>query len=151
MLILLIFIFTVVPLVELAILLRLGALLGWIPTLALVVLTGVIGVALAKQQGLKAISHIEHELDQGTVPTSSMADGALILIAGVLLIAPGVLTDLSGFALLIPPVRGWVKKRLSAAWRDRLDIHNGTIEDARANEQYFVDVEATSASADDED
>jgi len=135
---------TVVPLTELAILLRIGAWLGWMPTLGLVVVTGLLGAVLARREGLRTISRIQQELERGSMPTSAMADGVLILIAGVALITPGILTDACGFALLIPPVRGWVKKKLADVWRDRIVIHTSGFGEKSASGDKFIDVAAMS-------
>ena len=74
---------TVVPLIELVILLRMGAWLGWLPTLGLVVVTGAMGAVLARREGIKTVTRINQELARGEVPTAAMADGVLILIAGI--------------------------------------------------------------------
>lgn len=138
---------TVVPLVELMILLRIGAWLGWLPTLGLVVATGLLGAILTRREGLKAVSRINQELDRGEMPTSAMADGVLILLAGVVLITPGVLTDICGFALLIPPMRRWIKRRLARYWRGRIVVHGLNFDDPDATHDDFVDVTGTSTPA----
>jgi len=139
---------TVVPFVELMILLRIGAWAGWLPTCGLVIITGAVGAVLARRAGVKAIARINSELERGEMPTSAMADGVLILIAGVLLITPGVLTDLCGFGLLIAPVRGWVRRRLSAAWRNRIIMHDISFGNETGAGDVFVDVEGSSVDAD---
>ncbi|MCH8859086.1 MAG: FxsA family protein, partial [Proteobacteria bacterium] len=96
---------TVVPFVELMILLRLAEWLRWDGTIALVVFTGVLGAWLARREGLKAITKIQADLAAGVAPAGAVVDGLLILVAGIVLVTPGILTDLCGFGLLIPPVR----------------------------------------------
>ncbi len=128
---------TVVPLVELMILLRIAERFDWGPTIALVLLTGALGAYLARREGLKALSRIQSELAAGVPPAASLVDGALILVAGIVLVTPGVLTDLCGFALLISPIRAWVRRRLAEALRKRtVLIHNGPPDD-------IIDVEVT--------
>ncbi|MCA9258973.1 MAG: FxsA family protein [Planctomycetales bacterium] len=105
----LVLLFTVIPLVELTILLRLGSALGFLPALGLVLGTGVLGAALARWQGLRAAIRVQEQLSQGKVPATELVDGLFILAAGLLLITPGALTDLTGLALLIPPVRGVIR------------------------------------------
>jgi len=101
----LLLLFTIVPFVELAILLKLGDEMGWLETLGLIIATGVIGTILARQQGFEVIQRIRSELSSGKPPTDSLMDGLMILIASVLLITPGVLTDITGFLLLWPAFR----------------------------------------------
>ncbi|MDA8018016.1 MAG: FxsA family protein [Thermoanaerobaculia bacterium] len=100
--------FTLVPLTELWLLLLLGRNVGLVPTLALVILTGALGAWLARSQGLRAFAAVQAELNSGRMPTSSLLDGLLILIAGAVLLTPGLLTDVFGFLLLIP----WTRERL---------------------------------------
>jgi UPF0716 protein FxsA len=101
--------FVFVPLLDLAILVRLGGLLGFWPTIALVVVTGTVGAILARSQGLRVLTGIRTEMSVGQVPSSRLFDGLLVLIGGTLLLTPGLLTDLVGFLLLLPPSRAWVK------------------------------------------
>lgn len=142
----LLILFTVVPLVEVIILFRIAEYLSWSATIALVVVTGVLGTWLARREGLRVLGRIQADLAAGVPPTGAMVDGALILVAGLVLVTPGVLTDLCGFALLIPPIRTWVKRRLADAFQRRIArVDHG-------DPAPFVDVEATGRDADhDED
>jgi len=97
--------FILVPLAELAILIKVGEVIGIGATILLVVSTAVIGVSLLKRQGLAALSRARASLDAGEFPVESVVDGACLLVAGALLLTPGLLTDTLGFSLLIPPVR----------------------------------------------
>jgi UPF0716 protein FxsA len=97
--------FVLLPLVELALVIQVGRSIGLLWTLALVVLTGVVGMTLARTHGLRAWIAIRDELQQGRVPTAALADGLLILIGGIVLLTPGFLTDLFGLALLFPATR----------------------------------------------
>ena len=123
MLVRLILLFTVVPLVELALLLWLASLTDWWFTLCLVVLTGIVGAWLARWQGFRAWRRIQDELAAGRLPTDSLLDGLMILVAAAVLVTPGVLTDLFGFALLVPPFRAMVKRYLAGRFKARLSIH----------------------------
>jgi UPF0716 protein FxsA len=104
--------FVFVPLLDLAILVRLGQALGFWPTIALVVVTGTVGAILARSQGLQVLRGMRTEMSVGQVPSSRLFDGLLVLIGGTLLLTPGLLTDLAGFLLLLPPSRRWVKDLL---------------------------------------
>lgn len=105
MLLRLFLLFTLVPLVELLLLLRIGALVGLAPTLLLVMATGFAGAWLARREGLRSWAAVQAELGAGRLPAAELLHSLLILIAGVVLVTPGVLTDLVGLLLLIRPVR----------------------------------------------
>ncbi len=106
----LLLLFTIVPLVELWLLVRLSGVFGFWTTIALVLGTGMAGAALARWQGFQVIQRVQAEMRQGMLPAQAMGDGALIFGAGLLLITPGILTDALGLALLIPPLRRLVLK-----------------------------------------
>jgi UPF0716 protein FxsA len=111
----LIFLFTLVPLLELYILIKIGGYLGAFQTIALVVFTALLGIALARFEGLRTLQQIKRSLSQGIVPAEEMFDGLLIFVGGILLITPGVLTDLFALLLLIPYTRTifkrWLRRR----------------------------------------
>jgi UPF0716 protein FxsA len=108
--------FTVVPLIELYLLLFIGREIGLWPTVASVLVTGLIGATLAKKEGLRVLRRWQQSLAQGRMPEEGLLGGVLVLVGGVLLVAPGVLTDLTGLLLLFPPTRkvvaGLVRRRL---------------------------------------
>jgi UPF0716 protein FxsA len=110
--------FTLVPLVELAILTWIGIETKWYVPILIVIATGVAGAALSRWQGWQVLQRIREDARAGRVPADALIDGFLILLAGILLVTPGVLTDLVGVALLIPPVRKLVKRGV-AAWIKR--------------------------------
>lgn len=101
----LLLLFTAVPLIELYLLLLVGRLLGLWPTVAIVLLTGMVGAWLAKSEGLRVLRRWQTALGEGRVPEEGVLDGLLVLVGGVLLVTPGVLTDVLGLALLLPPSR----------------------------------------------
>ena len=101
----LLFLFITIPIAELYLFLHLGARIGLMPTLGLIILTGFLGAALARQQGLSTLSKIQSELRSGRPPALKMIEGAMIVIGGILLLTPGIMTDLFGFALLVPRIR----------------------------------------------
>ena len=97
--------FLMVPIVEIALFIQVGSFIGLWPTLAIVVLTAVIGTWLVRTQGRIALHRLQRSFSELNDPTEPLAHGAMILIAGVLLLTPGFFTDALGFALLMPPVR----------------------------------------------
>ncbi len=121
MLIRLILLFTVLPLTELYLLIKVGGYLGAFPTIMIVLITGVIGGLLARSQGLGVQRQIRMDLQNGVIPTDSLIDGLFILIAGALLITPGMITDVFGFFLMVPGFRGWLKKRLKGYFKRKLE------------------------------
>jgi UPF0716 protein FxsA len=110
----LLLLFTVVPLVELFLLVKLGTVVGVGPTIALVIFTGVLGAWLARQQGLGVLRRLRAELAAGRLPAGALIDGLLILVAGAVLLTPGLLTDALGFVLLVPPSRAVVRRMVAA-------------------------------------
>lgn len=97
--------FLLVPLIEIGLFIQVGGAIGLWPTLAIVVITAFAGTWLVRQQGLQAIRNLQSSFSKLEDPTRSLADGAMILISGALLLTPGFFTDAVGFALLMPPVR----------------------------------------------
>ena len=97
--------FVGVPLVELYLLIQVGSEIGALPTIALSILTAAIGTVLVRVQGFSVLLRVRDMLDRGDVPAIEVLDGALLLIAGLMLLLPGFITDALGFLLLIPPLR----------------------------------------------
>jgi UPF0716 protein FxsA len=115
--------FIVIPAVELALLVELGSHIGALATLAIIVATGMLGAALARHQGLRTVRAIQDELARGELPAGSLVDGLIILLAGALLITPGILTDAVGFLCLVPrfrqALRRMLQRRFERAIRER--------------------------------
>lgn len=124
MLLILILLFTVLPLAELYLLVWLGFQIGLLPTIAIALGTGVLGASLARAQGTAVMSKLSQQLRAGERPADTLVDGALVLFAGVLLIMPGVITDVTGFLLLVPPVRSILKPLLAKALRRNVQSHD---------------------------
>jgi UPF0716 protein FxsA len=108
--------FVLVPLIEIALFILVGGWIGLWPTLAIVVLTAFAGTALVRQQGVRAINELRGSINQLRDPTEPLAHGAMILLAGALLLTPGFFTDAAGLALLFPAVRAaayrWLRSRV---------------------------------------
>jgi UPF0716 protein FxsA len=118
----LLLLFLVVPFVELALLLLLGSYTAWYVPLILAVVTGVLGAALARHQGWRTIRRVQRELREGMLPGDALLDGAMILVAGALLLTPGVLTDAVGILLLIPFTRRFCKAWLTRWFKRRFRL-----------------------------
>lgn len=132
MLLRLILLFTIVPFIELYILFELARLIGALETLLIVIITGVVGGTLAKMEGLRTWRKIRQDFSMGIVPSQRLVDGVFILAGGLLLLTPGVLTDLVGFSLLLPPTRNTLKRYLRRRLEEkvrrgefRVEIHPG--------------------------
>ena len=114
--------FILIPILELAVLLKLHEAAGLGNTLAIVIITGFVGAFLARAQGIMVLAQIRRDLAEGRMPAPRLMDGVMILIAGVLLITPGLITDTAGFLLLIPVVRStiraWLRRKLEEKFRD---------------------------------
>ncbi len=103
--------FVTVPLVELYVLIRVGAGIGGLNTILLCLLTAAIGGLLIRWQGLTTLLDAQRRLAMGELPAEHAFHGALLALAGVLLFTPGFITDAAGFLLLVPPVRRWLIRR----------------------------------------
>ncbi len=124
----LLFLFVVVPAVELALLIEIGSRIGTGETLLIIVATGILGASMARRQGLGVLQRLQQETQEGRLPADPMIDGAFLLVAGALLVTPGVLTDLVGFLCLVPAfrraVRGLLRRRFEQAVQDgRIQMH----------------------------
>lgn len=97
--------FVAVPLIEIALFIQVGGLIGLWPTLGIVIVTAILGTWLVRAQGSQALRELKRSFDDLRDPSEPLAHGAMILFSGALLLTPGFFTDAVGFALLIPPVR----------------------------------------------
>lgn len=121
MLLRLFLLFTLVPVAELALLIEVGSHIGVASTLAVVIITGVAGAYLARAQGLRALLRLQEAIGAARFPGDEIFDGVLILAGGLLLLTPGFLTDLLGFAALVPGTRHLIKRLLKSQVRRRVD------------------------------
>ena len=108
--------FIVIPVVEFALLIEIGRRIGTLETLIIVFGTGIVGAYLARLEGFRILYNIRRDLDSGRLPAEHLFDGLLVLVAGVVLITPGLLTDLAGLLLLFPltrrPIRTVIRRKL---------------------------------------
>jgi UPF0716 protein FxsA len=100
--------FLLVPIVEIYLLIKVGSLIGALPTVALVVLTAVIGSAMLRHQGIAVLREAQNTLDSGGLPARALLDGVFLVVGGVLLLTPGFFTDALGFLCLLPAGRNWL-------------------------------------------
>ena len=140
----LVVLFVGVPLIELYILHHLANGIGFWETVGLVFATGVLGASLARWQGLSTLARIQTDLSEGHLPGQALLDGAMILVAGALLLTPGILTDLFGFSLLFPPCRYVYRKWLKARWNVQFQMHLN--QQTYSHDSSVVDGEATPVS-----
>ena len=101
--------FTIIPIIEIYLLIEIGSMFGALTAVALVILTGFLGAFLARMQGLQTLYRIQESLREGRMPSGELLDALLIVIAGLVLLTPGFLTDSVGFLLLIPATRNSIK------------------------------------------
>jgi UPF0716 protein FxsA len=120
--------FTLVPLLELALLIRVGTWIGTGPTILLVLVTGIAGALLASREGTRAWRRLTETLRRGGLPGDALLQGAAILVGGAVLITPGVLTDLLGIALLVPPSRNAILRFARRRLERRIARSGGGIE-----------------------
>ncbi len=109
----LLLLFIVMPIIEIALLLRAGEAFGWWPTLLFVIATAILGSSMLRQQGLATLNKARSRVDSGEMPAQQLLEGVFIMIGGVLLLTPGLITDLFGFLCLIPVTRQWLATQLS--------------------------------------
>ena len=114
--------FVTIPLLEIVVLLEVGARLGTLTTILILVGTAVGGATLAHREGLKTLWRLQEKMAHGIMPEEELLDGLLILIAGVLLLTPGLLTDAMGVLLLMPVSRQGVKRWLRVRLGQRLQM-----------------------------
>jgi UPF0716 protein FxsA len=116
-----ILIFVATPLAELALLIYIGNLIGVLNTILIVVITGILGALLARHQGLATLSRIRSNVERGILPSYDLLQGVLILIGGLLLLTPGIITDLAGFIMLIPQSRRILTRWLQGLLKRKID------------------------------
>ena len=131
----LILLFTVVPVVELALLIKIGQHIGVGYTLTIVILTGIAGAYLARSQGFRTLRRIQEDINEGLMPADKIFDGVMILCGGILLLTPGFVTDLIGFMALVPFTRRLIKLWLKRKIKDT--IAQGRVITITSSEPHF--------------
>lgn len=118
--------FVLVPMLDLYLLVKIGGQIGTLNTIMLVLLTAVVGAALARSQGMAAMQKIRQNMDQGIMPAEEMLDAVIIFAAGITLLTPGFITDTLGLLLLFPITRGYFKQWLRIKmvnWKKNPNVH----------------------------
>jgi UPF0716 protein FxsA len=123
----LVLLFVVAPLVELAVFVQVAQSIGLLETIALLVAVSFVGVVIVRHQGLGVWRRVREQLQQGNLPAAELVNGLLILIAGVLLILPGFVSDVIGLLLLLPPTRAIVRGVLQRHHYVRIASRVGTV------------------------
>ena len=112
--------FTIIPIFEIYLLIKIGTLFGALTSIALVIFTGFLGAYLARIQGLKTLFRIQESLSEGRMPSGELLDALLIGVAGLVLLTPGFLTDTIGFILLVPSsrnvIKSWLRRQIEARY-----------------------------------
>ncbi|MDO6543861.1 FxsA family protein [Photobacterium sanguinicancri] len=108
----LMFLFIVVPIVEIALFVQVGGFLGMWPTIGLVLVTAIVGASLVRSQGIATLMSVQGKLAQGELPAQQIVEGVMLAVAGVLLLTPGFMTDFLGMAVLLPAPRAYLAKQL---------------------------------------
>jgi UPF0716 protein FxsA len=131
---LLVLLFVVVPIVELALIVQVSHAIGFLNTLVVLLVMSVAGGWLVKQQGLGVARRVQQQLQRGQMPGREVVDGFLILLGGALLLTPGFFTDALGILLLLPPVRAVVRPTLVRRFRSRVVSYRvgGTVHEAQS-------------------
>ncbi len=111
------------PVIEIATFIKVGAQVGAFNTIAFIFLTAFLGVILVRWQGFQALAELRKAMDEGRPPVAEIASGALLLLAGVLLLIPGFVTDGLGFVLLIPPLRKMLARWLVSSMNVKSEVH----------------------------
>ena len=105
----LLLLFTLLPMTELVLLIKIGRHIGLLNAILIVIATGVFGASLARWQGLTVIREVQNQLSVGIMPKEEILDGIIILAGGLLLLTPGLITDFIGLVAIIPITRKWIK------------------------------------------
>jgi len=117
--------FILMPIIEIAVLIQVGSAIGLWLTLAIVILTAVLGTAMLRQQGLSTMNRVRQRLGAGEMPAQQIVEGLLLLVGGVLLLTPGFVTDAFGFACLFPLTRQWLARQLASRSRAHWHVAGG--------------------------
>ena len=136
--------FTVLPALELVVLIKVGGVIGAWNTVLIILLTGILGAYLARLQGFIVLRRIQDQLARGRLPDAELLDGLMILIGGIVLLTPGFITDIFGFVLLIPwtrnLIKGMIRHRFESMIREGRMVHWSSLEDGVTRDYDDIDI-----------
>ena len=112
--------FILIPIIEIAIFITVGSNIGILNTIAIILLTAIVGIFFVRRQGLSLLFNAQRNMSQGIVPTEEIKRGIFLLISGLLLITPGFFTDCIGFVMFLKPVQDFISKQASNYFRSRI-------------------------------
>ena len=120
--------FTLIPVAEIYLLIKLGGAIGALNTIVVVILTALAGAYLARLEGMRTLKQLRTNMEQGAMPAGELLDALIIFVAGIVLLTPGFLTDIAGLLILFPLTRRYIKKwlrsRIEGKMRSRtIDIN----------------------------
>lgn len=132
------------PIIEIAIFIKVGQIIGLLPTLGLVIGAALLGGLLLRQQGLSVLTQLRGNVSAGRMPGRTIADAMMIGVAALFLVLPGFLSDVVALALLLPPVRGWIYAALASRVTvvDTAGHRPGTRRDGRLGGEGTIDLDA---------
>ncbi|HSW61278.1 MAG TPA: FxsA family protein [bacterium] len=140
---------TIVPAMELWLLIKVGGEIGFFPTLMIVVLTGITGAWLAKMEGISVLVKIQHSISQGVIPKAELVNGLLIFVGGAMLLTPGFITDIAGLLMIFPLTRSLFATILISYFERKIkegtvhfSYHSGPTESkTRINDDSVIDAD----------
>ena len=112
--------FIFIPIIEISIFITVGSNIGILNTIAIILLTAIVGIFFVRKQGLSLLFNAQRNMSQGIMPTEEIKGGIFLLISGLLLITPGFFTDCIGFVMFLKPVQDFISKQASNYFRSRI-------------------------------
>ena len=113
--------FALLPVAEIYVLIEVGSVIGSLNTVAIILLTAVVGGYLARTEGMRTYQQIQTHLQRGVIPRNEIVDALLIFAAGIVLLTPGFITDVAGLTLLFPPTRVPIREFLKRRFKNKMD------------------------------
>jgi UPF0716 protein FxsA len=143
----LVFLLLLLPIVEIWLLVQIGHHIGVLPTLGMLIATAIIGVQLARAEGLRVLQRLQLSLAERRAPEHELIGAFLVFLGGVLLVVPGVITDVAGILLLLPPTRALIARLLRRRWErairtGRVVVVQGARRERSDLDDEIIDVEA---------
>ena len=141
------FLLLLLPIVEIWLLVQIGHHIGVLPTLGMLIATAIIGVQLARAEGLRVLQRLQLQLAERRAPEHELIGAFLVFLGGVLLVVPGVITDVAGILLLLPPTRALIARLLRRRWERAIRaglvvVVQGAPRERRDLDDEIIDVEA---------